>query len=85
MFLNVSPGSEASVLQHLKTIVAVEEAFVSYGVYDLIIRVKAETAKDLKDVVTSKIRGTDNVLSTLTLMMIEEQTDQPATPKDFPA
>jgi DNA-binding Lrp family transcriptional regulator len=73
MFLNVAPGSEANVLQHLKTIGAVEEAFVSYGVYDLIIRVKGETAEELKDVVTGQIRGTKGVLSTLTLMVIEEQ------------
>ncbi|MGA2680208.1 MAG: Lrp/AsnC ligand binding domain-containing protein [Candidatus Bathyarchaeia archaeon] len=72
MFLNVAPGSEATVLGHLKTLGAVEEAYVSYGVYDIIIRVKAESPKELKDVVTRQIRSIDGVLSTLTLLMTEE-------------
>ncbi|MGO8807390.1 MAG: Lrp/AsnC family transcriptional regulator [Candidatus Bathyarchaeia archaeon] len=80
IFLNVAPSSEADVLQHLKAIEAVEEAYVSYGVYDLIIRVKAETAEQLKGIVTGKVRSTNGVLSTLTLMMIEEQADQNVFP-----
>ncbi len=72
MFLNVEPGSEVNVLQQLKTIQAVDEAYVSYGVYDLVIRVKAETEAELKDVVMRQIRGTKQVVSTLTLMIIEK-------------
>ena len=76
MFLNVEPGSEANVLKHLKTLEAVEEAYVSYGVYDIIIRVRAETAEKMKDVVTRQVRSINQVSSTLTLMMVEEQTSR---------
>jgi len=68
VLLNVETGSEENVLKHLKSLGVVEEAYVSYGVYDLIIKVKADTMEQLKEVVTSKIRATNQVQSTLTLI-----------------
>ena len=68
VLLNVETGSEENVLKHLKALGVVEEAYVSYGVYDLIIKVKADTMEQLKEVVTSKIRATNQVQSTLTLI-----------------
>jgi DNA-binding Lrp family transcriptional regulator len=49
-----------------------EEGYVSYGVYDLIIKVKATTMEELREAVTHKIRTVDGVRSTLTLIMVEE-------------
>lgn len=72
MFLNVAPSSELMVLQQLKVLPSVEEAYVAYGVYDIVIRVKAKTPEELKEVVSHQIRGTNGVVSTLTLMMTEE-------------
>jgi DNA-binding Lrp family transcriptional regulator len=72
VLLNVEPGSEESVLKQLKKIGAVEEAYVSYGVYDLIALVKSYTMDELKDAVTHKIRTIDQVRTTLTLIMMEE-------------
>jgi len=48
----------------------VSEAYVSYGVYDLVIRLKADTMDELKSVVSNKIRTTDQVRSTVTLIII---------------
>ena len=71
VLLNVESGSEDNVLKLLKNIQAVEQAYVSYGVYDLIVRVKADTMAELKDSVTHKIRAINQVRSTLTLIIIE--------------
>jgi DNA-binding Lrp family transcriptional regulator len=57
VLLNVETGSEDKVLKQLKNAGAVEEAYVSYGVYDLIIRIKADTMEELKDAVTHKVRA----------------------------
>ena len=67
VMLNVEAGSEENVLRKLRDLDIVEEAYVSYGVYDLIVKVKAETMGDLTDVVTRKIRETEQIQSTLTL------------------
>jgi DNA-binding Lrp family transcriptional regulator len=72
VLLNVETGSEDNVLKQLKNIGSIEEAYVSYGVYDLIIRINAATVEELREMITHKIRVINQVRSTLTLMMIEE-------------
>lgn len=72
ILLNVEPGAESKVLERLKGLDLVTEAYVSYGVYDLIVRLKADTMEQLKDVVSHKIRTTDQVRSTVTLIVIEQ-------------
>ncbi|MGD0645460.1 MAG: Lrp/AsnC ligand binding domain-containing protein [Candidatus Bathyarchaeia archaeon] len=72
VLLNVETGSEDNVLKQLRKIGVVEEAYVSYGVYDLILKVKADTMEELKEAVTHKIRAANQIKSTLTLIMMEE-------------
>ena len=72
VLFNVESGSEDAVLKQLRNLNNVEEAYVSYGVYDLVVRIKATTMEELKDAVTHKIRTIKQVRSTLTLIMMEE-------------
>ena len=72
VLINVESGSEDEVLRELKTIEGVEEAYFSYGVYDLITKIKSETMDKLKEMVTRRIRTLSKVRSTLTLIMMEE-------------
>jgi DNA-binding Lrp family transcriptional regulator len=72
VLINVETGGEESVIKQIKTLGVVEEAYVSYGVYDLIIKIKADTMEELKEVVTHKIRVINQVRSTLTLIMFDE-------------
>jgi DNA-binding Lrp family transcriptional regulator len=72
VLINVESGSEDEVLKELKGIEGVEEAYFSYGVYDLITKIKADTMEKLKEMVTRQIRGLSKVRSTLTLIMMEE-------------
>ncbi len=71
VMLNVETGAEEKVLTRLKAMDMVEEAYVSYGVYDLIIKIKADSMEELKEAVIRKIRSTDQVQSTLTLVLTE--------------
>ncbi|HEX9862076.1 MAG TPA: Lrp/AsnC ligand binding domain-containing protein [Candidatus Bathyarchaeia archaeon] len=72
VLLNVESGSEDEVLKELKKLEGVEEAYTSYGVYDLIAKIKADTMEQLKEAVTRKIRALNKVRSTLTLIIIDE-------------
>jgi DNA-binding Lrp family transcriptional regulator len=67
VLINVESGSEDEVLNEIKSLEGVEEAYFSYGVYDLITRIKSDTMENLKDMVTRKIRTLNKVRSTLTL------------------
>lgn len=72
VLINVESGSEDEVLNELKNIEGVEEAYFSYGVYDLVTKIKADTMENLKDMVTRRVRALSKVRSTLTLIMMEE-------------
>jgi DNA-binding Lrp family transcriptional regulator len=72
VLVNVESGSEDEVLKEMKAIEGVEEAYFSYGVYDLITKIRADSMDKLKELVTRRIRTLTKVRSTLTLIMMEE-------------
>jgi DNA-binding Lrp family transcriptional regulator len=72
VLINVESGSEDEVLNELKIIEGVDEAYFSYGVYDLITKIKADSMDKLKELVTRRIRTLSRVRSTLTLIIMEE-------------
>ena len=72
VLINVESGSEEEVLDEIRKIEGVEEAYFSYGVYDIIAKVKADSMEKLRETVTRKVRTIGRVRSTLTLIMMEE-------------
>lgn len=66
-----SGSSQDQVIESLKLIEGVEEAHALYGVYDLIIKIKALTIEKLKDIIKLHIRKTAGITSSLTLMIID--------------
>jgi DNA-binding Lrp family transcriptional regulator len=72
VLFNIGAGSEDQVLKDAKAIGGVQEAYVSYGVYDLVLKVKADSMEQLKELVTHRLRTIKNVRSTLTLILTEE-------------
>jgi DNA-binding Lrp family transcriptional regulator len=69
VMFNVSPGLEYQVLEDARKTGGVEEAYISYGVYDLIVKATAPTMTELRELVTFKFRQLANVTSTMTLML----------------
>ena len=72
VLINTEIGSESEVLGSLKKIDAVEEAYMVYGVYDVVAKVRSDTMDKLKEIVTWHVRRLDKVRSTLTMIVIEE-------------
>jgi DNA-binding Lrp family transcriptional regulator len=72
VLINTQSGLEDHVLEQVRKIVGVREAYSSYGVYDLIVKVEADSMDALKDVLSHRIRRVENILSSVTLLMIEE-------------
>lgn len=70
VLINVESGADAEVLQALKKISNVKEAYQVYGVYDIVTKVEAESMDKLKDIVTNRIRRLDKVKSTLTTIVM---------------
>jgi DNA-binding Lrp family transcriptional regulator len=70
VLLNTEPSQMESVLEEIKEIDGVEEAYMVYGIYDICAKVKTEIPQKLKGIV-QKIRSKENVSSTLTLMVVQ--------------
>ncbi len=72
ILINSEIGEEKSVLEQLLTLPNVKEAYVVYGVYDLIAKIESETMDSLKKIVTENLRILENVRSTMTMICVEK-------------
>ncbi len=78
VLLNSDLGSDELIVNQLKQILDAEskvnyEVQGVYGVYDIILKISADSAEELRSIITNKIRKISKVQSTLTMMVIEEQ------------
>ena len=71
VLINAEVGSEDELLKELRKLNNVSEAHAVYGVYDIVAKVEAKTMKELKEVITSKVRRLKNLRSSLTMMVVE--------------
>jgi len=69
VMVNAIPDQMEPVLEKIREIKCVEEAYMLYGVYDILAEVKTETTEELKEIIL-RIRTVKHVLSTLTLMAV---------------
>ena len=72
VLFGVSSGSEDQVLKDVQKVEGVKEVNISYGVYDLVVKIEADSMEQLKELISRHLRRIDNVRSTLTLILTEE-------------
>lgn len=70
VLINTDIGAEEDVLKELGNIEGVLEAYIVYGVYDIVAKVTAPSTEALKEIISSKIRKIDKVRSTLTMVVV---------------
>jgi DNA-binding Lrp family transcriptional regulator len=70
VFINTR-SDNVDVVKSLEKVEGVSEAHSSRGMYDAVVMVQGETFSDVKEIVAKRIRGLDNVKSTLTLTLVE--------------
>ena len=73
VMFNISSGSEDLVLEKLRSIAEVQEAFFAYGIFDLVVKIETDSMKQLKELISHRLRAITNVKSTLTLIQVEER------------
>ena len=71
VLVNSEIGAEEQVLETLRQVSEVKEAYMVYGVYDIVARVEASEMDVLKTIILSEIRGLESVRSTLTMIVVE--------------
>ena len=71
ILINTEIGFEESVLKELNKLTNIKDAYVTYGVYDIVAKVESDSMDDLKSVISHNIRRLDKVRSTLTMIVVE--------------
>ena len=71
VLINAEVGSEEQVFNECMGVEFVKEAHIVYGVYDVIVRVEADTMAKLKNVITERVGKIDLVRSTLTMILVD--------------
>ena len=73
ILLNCDLGTEDYILEELKRVPQVKKAYVTFGAYDIIAEVQAESQEDFDKAIALKIRSISRVISTMTLKVVNPE------------
>ena len=78
VLINSNLGTDVEIIGKIKDMLANQndvklEIQGVYGVYDIIVKLSSENSEKLRSIVTNDIRKIENVQSTLTMMVIQQQ------------
>ena len=78
VLINSNLGTDVEIITKIKKMMANQndvklEIHGVYGVYDIIVKLSSDDNTKLRSIVTSDIRKIENVQSTLTMMVIQQQ------------
>jgi len=70
VLINSETGSEEKVLEELGKVEGVVEAYIVFGVYDVVAKIRADTMDNPKDIIAYRIRRLNKVRSTTTMLVM---------------
>ena len=78
VLINSNLGTDVQIIKEIKELLASQsdvklEIQGVYGVYDIIVKLSSDNGEKLRSIVTDDIRKIENVQSTLTMLVIEQQ------------
>ena len=73
VLINCDLGSEDDMIRDIKKLEYVKDVTGTFGAYDIVARIEADTPEQLRETITWKIRKKRKIRSTLTLMEVEGQ------------
>ncbi len=73
ILLNCDLGAEEYIVEELKQIPDIKNAYLTFGAYDVIAEIHANSQEDFEKTVSSKIRKLARVVSTMTLNVVNPE------------
>ena len=73
VLINCDLGSEDKIISDVRKLEHIKDAVGTFGAYDIVARIEADTQEQLREAITWKIRKKKKIRSTLTLMEVEGQ------------
>ena len=72
VLLNCDLGAEEYILDELKQVPQIKNAHVTFGAYDIIAEIHAESQEEFERTVSMNIRRLSRVVSTMTLNVVSK-------------
>jgi len=69
--INTEVGAEKDVLDRLRKLTDIKESYAVFGIYDIVVKIEADSMEKLKEIIDWRIRRLDKVRSTLTMIVTE--------------
>ncbi len=73
VLLNCDLGAEEYIVEELRQIAEIKNAYLTFGAYDVIAEIHANSQEDFDKTVSSKIRKLARVVSTMTLNVVNPE------------
>jgi DNA-binding Lrp family transcriptional regulator len=71
VLINTDYGvDDDTIVDELKKIEGISEAYRIYGIYDILVKVEASTIEQIREVVSRKLKNIKNIKSTITMVAI---------------
>ena len=71
VLVNTNMAQQEKVLDRIRQVKGVEEAHALWGVYDLLVKITANSIERLREIIKDNLKRLSGVASTLTLMIVE--------------
>jgi len=72
MLISCEMGEEQTLLSKLKEIPEVKNCLITFGSYDIVAEFVTESASEMNEIITSKIRKLQKIRSTITLRAMNQ-------------
>ena len=72
VLLNCDLGAEEYILDELKQVTQIKNAYVTFGAYDIIAEIHAQTQDEFEKTVSMNIRRLTRAVSTMTLNVVSK-------------
>ena len=71
--LNCEVGSAKEIANEFQRVSVVDEVKGVIGFYDIIMRISANSVDELKEIITMKVKKTDKIFATTTLVLTSSE------------
>jgi DNA-binding Lrp family transcriptional regulator len=75
VFVNCQLRFTPDVLENLRKLPEVEQAYNTHGMYDIVVKLRSENNDDLRESVV-RIRRIDGISSTFSMIILEEAEEE---------
>ncbi len=72
VLLNCDLGAEEYILDELKQVSQIKNAYITFGAYDVIAEIHADTQEEFERTVSMNIRQLSRIVSTMTLNVVSK-------------